>query len=320
LWRVVRLLNPAAAVTQELRERFSRQLYEAGRDNLARHLASAFVKEVGRAAIDLYGGQLRIASEDLRTHVTGASREGLAEMHAREGEPLRILVAGQTGAGKSSVVNALACGVEAAVDVLPATARFTPYKLTIEGLAAALLIDSPGIGDSKGDRQLLLAVDDCDMLLWVVSAARASREIDARVLTEIRKHFAVRPNRRRPPTLLVVTHIDTLRPFNEWGPPYDLVQANCLKSQSIRGVMEAAGSELGFVAADILAVRVDTSCPTYNVDVLWAKIIELMPQAQNARLLRTLGDAKGASRWGAIWSQAVNAGRVIKDTLLTGGP
>src|SRR5262249_42370332 len=31
LWRVVRLLNPMAAATQELRERFTRQLYEMGR-------------------------------------------------------------------------------------------------------------------------------------------------------------------------------------------------------------------------------------------------------------------------------------------------
>ena len=53
-------LNPISAATQELRERFTRQIYDMGREHLARRLARAFVKEVGRAAIDLYGGNLRI--------------------------------------------------------------------------------------------------------------------------------------------------------------------------------------------------------------------------------------------------------------------
>jgi hypothetical protein len=60
LWRIVRLLNPVSAATQELRERFTRQIYDAGREHMARRLARAYVKEVGRAAIDLYGGSLRV--------------------------------------------------------------------------------------------------------------------------------------------------------------------------------------------------------------------------------------------------------------------
>src|SRR5215510_8321517 len=74
LWRVVRLLNPVAAVTQELRERFTRQIYEMGREHLARRIARAFVKEVGRAAIDLYGGNLRVAPEHLPTPTWPATR------------------------------------------------------------------------------------------------------------------------------------------------------------------------------------------------------------------------------------------------------
>jgi hypothetical protein len=84
LWRIVRLLNPIAAATQELRERFTRQLYEAGREHLAGRLARAFVKEVGRAAIDLYGGNLRVTAEQLRAHVSAASRaDGRLPIRAR---------------------------------------------------------------------------------------------------------------------------------------------------------------------------------------------------------------------------------------------
>src|SRR5262245_11680333 len=125
LWRVVRLLNPVAAVTQELRERFTRQIYDMGREHLARRIARAFVREVGRAAIDLYGGNLRIAPERVSAHISASSRQDLAAAEARAAEPVRILVAGQIGAGKSSLINALANAVEAVVDTLPSTTSFT---------------------------------------------------------------------------------------------------------------------------------------------------------------------------------------------------
>jgi predicted GTPase len=317
LWRIVRLLNPVSAATHELRERFTRQIYEAGREHLARRLAQAYVKEVGRAAIDLYGGALRFSPEQVRGHLTAASRADLAAAEVREAEPIRILVAGQTGAGKSSLVNALANAVDAVVDAVPATARFTAHRLTHEGLPAALVVDSPGVTGAERLDALMEAADRCDMVLWVVSAARAARDIDARALAAIREHFAGEPNRRRPPMLLVLTHIDQLRPFNEWQPPYDLAAGGRGKAVAIRGAMQAAGSELGFAADEIVPVRADTAVAPYNIDALWAKLIGLVPEAQRARLLRTLGDIKSASSWGEIWSQAANAGRVIKGTFLT---
>ena len=317
LWRIVRILNPVAAATQELRERFTRQLLAMGRQHVAQRLASAYVREIGRAAIDLYGGTLRVTATELSAHVTWASRADLAAAEGREAEPLRIVVAGQTGAGKSSLVNALASAVEAQVDALPATRLFTAYKLTHEGLPAALLIDSPGLTGAERLDALIDHAADVDMVLWVASASRAAREIDRQALATIRGHFAAEPNRRRPPLLLVLTHIDALRPFNEWEPPYDLTAASRPKSQSILGAMEAAGAELGFAAAEIVPVRIDGAAPPYNIDALWAKIIELVPEAQRARLLRTLGDIRNASAWSGLWSQAANAGRVIKDTFLS---
>src|SRR5262245_6526754 len=317
LWRIVRILNPVSAATQEVRERLTRQVFEMGRQHVAQRLAGAFVREIGRAAIDLYGGNLRVTAEERAAHVTRATRADLAALEAQDAEPLRILVAGQTGAGKSSLINALAKAVEAEVDALPATQRFTAYKLSHEGLPAALLVDSPGL--RSGDRldELVRNAADADMVLWVSSASRAAREVDRRALEAIRGHFTAQPNRRRPPMLLVLTHIDALRPFDEWDPPYDLNEASRPKSHSILGAMEAAGAELGFAATDIVPVRADGAAAPYNIDALWARIVELVPEAQRARLLRTLSDIRKASAWSGLWTQAANAGRVLKDTFMS---
>jgi predicted GTPase len=316
LWRIVRLLNPVTAATQELRERFTRQIYEMGRAHIGRRLAHAFVKEVGRAAIDLYGGNVR-ASEATGTQLSSVSRRDLDATKARDAEPIRIVVAGQSGSGKSSLVNALADAIEAAVDALPATKSFTPYTLTHEGLPAALIIDSPGLSEARAFGDLIAAVDDCDMLLWTCSATRPAREVDRAALAAIRAHFATQPNRRRPPMLLVLTHIDTLRPFKEWEPPYDLTSATQGKAMAIRSAMEAAGADLGFAAGEIVPVRVDIAVAPYNIETVWAKIIELVPEAQRARLLRNLRDIKSEPAWRAVLAQAASAGRIVKGAFLS---
>jgi predicted GTPase len=315
LWRVVRMLNPLAAATTELRERFTRQMYEVGREHLAGRVARAYVREVGRAAIDLYGGNLRVTREQLSAHVSEASRRDIAALESRAAEPIRILVAGQTGAGKSSLVNTLAGAAEAVVDTVPATRSFTTYKLEHEGLPPALIIDSPGLSGPKGIAPLVDAAQHCDMVLWVAAATRPARDRDRAALKAIRERFAAQPSRRRPPTLLALTHIDGLRPFQDWAPPYDLDLGTREKARSIRGAAEAAGEELGFARADVVPVRADTAVTAYNIDALWTRMVALVPEAERARRLRVLNEVRSASGWGSVWTQAVNAGRVLRDTF-----
>ena len=57
--RIVRLINPAAAITHEARERLTKKVYTNLRDEFTVRVAQGYVREVGRAAIDLYGGRLR---------------------------------------------------------------------------------------------------------------------------------------------------------------------------------------------------------------------------------------------------------------------
>ena len=65
VWRLVRLANPATAMTHEARERLSKAMFSWGREHVTRRIAETYIEEVGRAAIDLYGGRLRGSSEAL---------------------------------------------------------------------------------------------------------------------------------------------------------------------------------------------------------------------------------------------------------------
>lgn len=312
LWRLVRMVNPLSAATQELRDQFSKRVYAWGREELGQRLARKFVFEIGRGAIDLYGGRLRVTGEVLAAHVSAKSRRDLSNASGKLAEPLRMVVAGQVSAGKSSLINALFSEVRAAVDVLPATPGMTAYALERDGQPPTLLIDTAGLGGDAANLKLLMAeVADIDCMIWVANAARADREADRNALEALRAAFASRRDRRAPPMLLVLTHIDRLRPFSEWAPPYDLNSAISPKAASIKAAIEAASSDLGFEPGDVVPVCLDEELGAYNVDAVWAAIASKLPDAQRAQLVRTLGDHTGKVDWNRIWNQTLNAGKVL---------
>ena len=316
VWRVVRMINPATAAAQEAREQLSKAMMQWGRDAIARRLTEVYVLEIGRAAIDLYGGRLRVSSGALAGYVSAESSDDRDEIAGVEAEPLRILVAGQISAGKSSLINALAREMNAATDALPATADFTPYVLEQEGFPAALIIDSPGLtSDEKMLRKLVEEAADCDLVLWVVAAHRADRETDRRALERLRVYFASHLNRRRPPIVLVATHIDRLRPFGEWSPPYDLKAPTTEKARNIAAALSAAATDLGFEPDEAVPLSLAETAPAYNVELLWARIAGALPEATRAQLLRCLDDLKSSWSWKSLWSQTANASRTLAGTL-----
>ena len=113
----------------------------------------------------------------------------------------------------------------------------------------------------------------------------------------------------------MLTNIDRLRPFQEWSPPYDLKVATSPKAQSIIGAIAAAAADLGVASNDIVAVSLNPGAPAYNIDALWLRIVADLSEAKKAQLLRQIQDLKSDRRWSRLWSQTVNAGRVLGQTL-----
>ncbi len=137
IWRLIRLVDPVTAAAQEAREQITKHLYANVRDQMARQLAGAYVREVGRAAIDVYGGRCASSAGAARR---ARQRFDVARPRAGDGGARRRvghLSAGQAGAGKSSLVNALSRDVRAVVDAPGGTRNFQAYDVELEGLTGA---------------------------------------------------------------------------------------------------------------------------------------------------------------------------------------
>ncbi len=213
VWNLIQ--KPASAAQQGTQEQASRRLHDRERNELGRRIASAYVREVGRAAIDLYSGRLRPLSETPAGADAKATEDGETAPQEKA-KPLRILVGGQVAAGKSSLVSALLRAVNASVDALAPTKGLRAYELKREGVAEVLLIDSPGIeADDVAIESLKTQAQHCDLLLWVTSAMGPERGRDRKVLDALR--LAAKAERRYPPVLGVHTHIDQLQPILEWS-------------------------------------------------------------------------------------------------------
>ncbi len=311
LWRIVRLMNPAAAATQEVREQLTRRAYDWGREELAKRLAQAYVREIGRAAIDLYSGRMRLATSGApQLDPAGSLPRNGANSAARLEEPVRMLVAGHAGSGKSSLINALLNEHSATIDTVPVTEAFTAYVFRATDDGEMLLIDSPGITPA-GQAALLEAADQSDLIIWVTAANRTDRDTEMQSLSQIREQAASRINRKPQPIFCVLTNIDALNPIQDWKPPYDLAGAGNAKVASINAAISAASADLGFQKSEIIAVSLRPGA-TYNAGAVRHRLAALMPEAERVKKLRISAKIKAKMSWGRIFTQVVNAGRALR--------
>ncbi len=305
IWRLVRLVNPMTAATQEVRERLSRQMFAWGQAHVTERLARAYVNEVGRAAIDLYGGRLRIAGENTLPSIAAPD---VSSMAASVEEPLRILVAGQPGASKSSFIVALSSIVENSADFRSAIA-VKPAAHQKDGLPPMVLIDSAGLeGKHESSDTLLAEALDADLILWVVAARRTERSSDRRALAAIRDRFAKLPTRRAPPILIVVARVDLqsliAQSTSAIGP------ASLPKADSTSAAIVGIAEDLSVPPAHVVPVDVSAAANA-DLDALRERILLELPAAARAQTGRRIAASASNRNWRRTWKQAFQAGRVI---------
>jgi len=313
LWRVVRAaINPVQAIGQEVSgmalDRAAGVLSLRARSYATRLL----VLEIGRAAIDLYSGRLKLSDDEIRA----AQQRDLAGVTADPVMPVRILLAGQVSAGKSSLLNALAQEVRGAVGPVPTTANAAEFLLDQDGRPSVVLVDTPGLdGVTATIEELLRQAERADLVLWVAAATQAARANDRSALDALRAMGAAQLARRPAPVLLALTHVDQLRPAADWAPPYDIATPTRPKAQAIRAAMDSVARILDLPVDKIVPIAMPPDREPYNLDALWARIVLEMDEARLVQLDR-LRLSQPAFRVRELPQQLSEAGRLIIKGLL----
>lgn len=209
IYRAARLTTPAGIVS-EIRSRILGETFGSLNDRLQHQLKQALLQEVLSVSIELYSGRFNL-DDEVFAH---ASEVADLEQLPVNLEPLKVCLVGQTGAGKSSIINALKNEVVAEASVLPSTDQVRVYEYSVEDMEALRLIDLPGFdGNAETEKLLLEQVSQSHVILWVLKANQPARTLDLSFKSQL-DAFYQRPenrSRKRPVIIGVLNQVDRLK-------------------------------------------------------------------------------------------------------------
>jgi len=291
------LLNPAAAVAKVASKRSNNQATQELLVNLSQLLREAALRNLCRQAITLYGGstlptsESAVATPTLPKAKTQTLREILTQAEpaeAVEQKPVNILLAGRTGAGKSSLINTLFQADLAEVDVLPSTDRIQNYHWQTQTGETLTLLDTPGYEQvNRADlRELVLDyASNADLLLLVTPALDPALQMDVDFLKDIKADV------EDLPAIAIVTQVDRLRPIREWQPPYDWEWGDRPKEKAIREATQYRAQLLDDFCDFVLPVVTSdskTDRVAWGVDALSLALVDAIDPVKQLRLARFL--------------------------------
>ena len=243
--------------------------------------------------------------------LVGPSIKRSLDVIAKDLEPPRVAFYGRTGAGKSSLINALLGRHEAATgEAAAVTMDANAYEFNRDGWKLEI-VDSRGVGDHGGDRAYYEAIAQVvnrppDVIVFVVPALeRAYVDDDVQFLKALTGAHR-RQHKSELPVILAVTKIDLVGPAEEWSPPYELSLSGisgipdadssvlpslrARKEFGIRAILRdrlEAYREVLFVGKEVGQARVIAVCAdwndlrdrSYNISQLAETMLECLPES-----------------------------------------
>ena len=292
------------------------RLFNLTKETLSQWILKWYIDRVGYHAIELYSGKLLVTHRLEGRFPLSPGTATAVTAEQKPSEPLRLLVLGQVKAGKSSLVNALFGELRAATDVVPTTAHVTPHVLDRPDLGGKVIVsDMGGYEDATVPKEriaeALAVAQRSDVVLLVISAVNAARDADQRLLGQIEQHFSARSELRPPLVIVVLSHIDLLRPVREWNPPYNVALPDAAKAHTIRAAMNVVAADLAIDSELVVPVCLLPE-RLYNVDeALVPLLIEVLPEAKRTLLLRSLKTLREQEQWSLLGRQARATGRFL---------
>ncbi len=292
-------LNPAAAIARQASQRYSNQANQQLLVNLSQLLREAALRNLCWQAIALYKGstppiaESSVSTPTLPKAKTQTLREILAQAEPAEvveQKPVNILLAGRTGAGKSSLINTLFQAELAEIDVLPNTDKIQNYHWQAANKEALTLWDTPGyeqVNRAELRNQVLEYTHKADLLLLVTPALDPALQMDVDFLQDIKAEVTDLP------VITIVTQVDRLRPIREWEPPYDWEWGDRPKEIAIRQATEYRAKLLGDFCNLVLPVvtgDIKIGRHAWGVDALSLALVNAIAPAKQLRLARFLRD------------------------------
>jgi small GTP-binding protein len=212
----------------------------------------------------------------------------------------KILVAGKTGVGKSSVLNALGKGDFFEVGVTPTTKNNEEDIWKTKNGEDIVVVDVPGFGEADEpkinnesyEQNIINKVKNLEghILLLVIKADDRALEKESNFLKEWYSDDVV----KNMPVIVVVNQIDKITPVRDWNPDtLNLKTPVSKKEKNIRTYLDYVSSLNYFnnLSAEnkLLPVSAGESFDDqnkYGIENLRNKIYELLPEAARTLFAR----------------------------------
>lgn len=297
------LLNPAAAAANLATKKFNSQANQELLLNLGQLMREAALRNLAQQAIALYGDETitlpEVNSEpnlpEAKTQTLKEILENAEPVTQLEQKPVKIILVGRTGAGKSSLINTLFQSEQAAVDVLPSTEQIKTYRWQTPNQEILELLDTPGyeqVNRPQLRQQVLDYAATADLLLLVTPALDPALQMDLDFLQDLKQLL---PDLE---AVGIVTQVDRLRPLREWHPPYDWQEGTQAKEKSIREATIYRAEQLGEFCDLILPLV--TADPnhnrsSWNTTALASELVQAIAPGKQLRLARFLRELEARS-------------------------
>lgn len=185
----------------------------------------------------------------------------------------KIGVFGKTGAGKSSLVNAIFGQDVCPVSDVEACTR----EIQEANVGGIILVDCPGIAESKEkDEEYYKLYSDLiptmDAIIWVLQGDNRSYGPDIEFYELLRECFKTNEGEKNAPIYFALNQVDKIEPFREWD--VDTCQPGPKQAQNIKAKVENVVAI--FKTASNMVIPV-SAVERYNLSELIAALLNSLP-------------------------------------------